>query len=65
MTIKDLLLIEFKDSAGEHIMELIAAAIDVNLAVPANYDNELNRKMNRLEKAIKDLGYDPRKRLKL
>ena len=44
----------------QKLKELVRAAIAVNLSVPLNYSNELNGKLNKLEKAIKNIGFNPR-----
>lgn len=44
----------------QKLKELVRAAIAVNLSVPLNHSNELNGKLNKLEKAIKNLGFNPR-----
>lgn len=49
---------------NDPMAELAKAAIEVNLSVPLNISPELNRKLNQLETAIKNAGYNPRKRLK-
>ena len=40
--------------------KLIELVIDLNLSIPVNISNELNRKTNAIEKQLKSMGINPR-----
>jgi len=48
---------EVNQNDFEKLVELI---IDVNLNVPVNLDNKINRKLNAVEAQLKKMGIDPR-----
>lgn len=56
-------VVESDRNLANDLQELIAAAINVNLMVPASVSNELNAATNRLEKAIQAFDVNPRQRL--
>ena len=54
---------KLKDIHDQNIINLIKAAIEVNLIVPVNIDDKINIKLNNLEKALEDIGVNPRRKL--
>lgn len=40
--------------------KLIKLIVELNLMLPINIDNKLNKKMNEIEKELKSMGYNTR-----
>jgi hypothetical protein len=58
MKLKELL--ESQNIDEKKFETLIQVVIDLNLSVPTNISNELNGKLNKVEKALKDIGISSR-----
>ncbi len=47
------------DSDFEKLVELV---VDLNLSIPVNLDNKINKKLNAIETQLKKMGINPRSR---